>query len=332
MIVFSLLGCEETYESFYLNNSKPVEVECIHLHSVFLSGNANQLHDTLKNYPELYDNFYTKMIRAGDKDHLSDPNKIDSFTIPILQHFLNDSSMQKIFKNMASSFDDFEKYKNRIGVGMGNYSALFDAGITKAKIGTFYSNFNATVLENDHIIWIGLDMYLGNDNEIVKMLPPSTFPNYYKQKMDEKYIISDVFFSFLMTHHYQPIGDELLARMLSYGKIAYLMDIILPFENEENKFRYSADELEWCKENEEYIWRFIVDEKLLYNTEPSLVDPFFQEGPYTKSFGSDSPSTIGIWLGYEMIKDFVEKNEIEIKDLIKENDIQKLLKHYEPRE
>ena len=79
------------------------------------------------------------------------------------------------------------------------------------------------------------------------MLPPNTFPNYYKQKMDKKYIISDVFFSFLMTHHFNPMGDELLARMLSYGKIAFIMDKILPFENDENKFRYTKDELNWCK-------------------------------------------------------------------------------------
>ena len=270
------------------------------------------------------------MIRAGEKDHLSNPNKIDSFTIPKLQHFLNDSSMKVIFKSIAATFNEFDDYKEKISVGMANYSDIFNTGITHTQIGTFYSNFNATVLENDHVIWIGLDMYLGNDNDIVKMLPPNTFPNYYKQKMDKKYIISDVFFSFLMTHHFNPMGDELLARMLSYGKITYIMDKILPFESDENKFRYTKDELNWCKENEEYIWRFIIDEKLLYNKEPALIDPFFQEGPYTKSFGPDSPSTIGIWLGYEMIKDYVDNNNVDVVELMKENNIQKLLKYYEP--
>ena len=42
-----------------------------------------------------------------------------------------------------------------------------------------------------------------------------------------------------MTHHFKPMGDELLARMLSYGKITYIMDKILPFESDENKFRYT---------------------------------------------------------------------------------------------
>ena len=43
-----------------------------------------------------------------------------------------------------------------------------------------------------------------------------------------------------------------------------------------------------------------------------LVDPFFLEGPFTKNFGSESPSTIGIWLGYKMIKDYAENNDLSI--------------------
>ena len=137
--VLSLLGCEETNNSFYIDESKLVKVNCIHLNPIFLSGDANQLHETLKNYPELYENFYLRMIKAGEKDHLIYPDKIDSFTIPTLQHFLNDSSMKKIFKNIATTFTDFRDYEEKISVGMANYSTIFNAGITQAQIGTFYS-------------------------------------------------------------------------------------------------------------------------------------------------------------------------------------------------
>ena len=39
------------------------------------------------------------------------------------------------------------------------------------KIGTFFSLFNADVHEFDSIIWIGLDMYLGANNKLTKLLP-----------------------------------------------------------------------------------------------------------------------------------------------------------------
>ena len=40
------------------------------------------------------------------------------------------------------------------------------------------------------------------------------------------------------------------------------MDLILPDEHKENKFRYSKKELDWCKKNEKYIWQYIVDNEL----------------------------------------------------------------------
>jgi hypothetical protein len=54
------------------------------------------------------------------------------------------------------------------------------------------------------------------------------------------------------------------------------------------------------------------------------------EGPFTKNFGSESPSTIGIWLGYKMIRDYAENNDVSIIDIVKEKNMQKLLKYYEP--
>ena len=83
---------------------------------------------------------------------------------------------------MEEEFPDLTLQEEKISVGMSNYNSLFKRGIKEAKIGTFYSNFNATVIENDHVIWIGLDMYLGGENEIIKMLPPNTFLNIISKK------------------------------------------------------------------------------------------------------------------------------------------------------
>ena len=82
-------------------------------------------------------------------------------------------------------------------------------------------------------------MYLGPESKIIKQLPSESLPNYIKKKMDKKYIVSDVLFGFLMTHRPQYLGDDFLSKLLSYGKICYLMDLVLPDEESENKFRYN---------------------------------------------------------------------------------------------
>ena len=59
-------------------------------------------------------------------------------------------------------------------------------------------------------------MYLGADNKVTKLLPNESLPQYIKEKMDKKYIVSDVLFGHLMTHHYQYLGDDLLSKKLSH--------------------------------------------------------------------------------------------------------------------
>jgi len=290
---------------------------------------GEDLHQKLLQFPELYENFYTRMLRLGSNDELFDSSKIKDVT-QNLNLFLNDSTMQFIFKNIDSIFNNIGSYEYEISKAIARYNLLFKQN-KKIQIGTFYSNFNATVLESDEIIWIGLDMYLGKDNPIVKLLPTSTLPQYYKDKMEKKYIISDVLFGFLMSSIYKPNGDEFLAKLLSYGKIAYTLELILPQEEEENKFRYSKQELKWCEENETNIWRYIIDNKLLYEKDPRKINIFFSDGPYTKHFGKDSPSGIGIWLGYRMIQDHFKKTNKETLEIISENNLQTLLNTYEPK-
>ena len=295
---------------------------------IYNSKSGKELHQKLLNYPELYENFYSRMLKIGHKNELFDTSKINLVTNN-LNKFTEDSIMQIVFKSIDSTFRDISYYENEISKGFARYNALFEKNL-KINIGTFYSNFNATVLESDQTIWIGLDMYLGKNNPIIKLLPPTTLPQYYRDKMEKKYIVSDVFFGYLMTSVYRPLGDEFLARMLAYGKVAYLIDLIIPDEEEENKFRYSKNELEWCKKNETYIWQHIIDKKLLYEKDPAKINVFFSDGPYTKNFGKESPSGIGIWLGYQMILDHAKKTNKSALEIITENNIQTLLNTYEP--
>ena len=295
---------------------------------IYKSKSGKELHQELIKYPELYANFYSRMLKIGDKDELIDSSKTN-FVTNNLTMFVKDSIMQIVFKSIDSTFKDISYYENEISKGFARYNTLLKKD-TKINIGTFYSNFNATVLEADQTIWIGLDMYLGKNNPIIKLLPPTALPQYYKDKMEKKYISCDVFFGYLMSSVYRPLGEEFLARMLAYGKIAYIVDLILPDQDEENKFRYSKNELDWCKKNEVYIWQYIIDNKLLYEKDPSKINEFFNDGPYTKNFGKDSPSSIGIWLGYQMISDHAKKTNKSALEIISENNIQTLLKTYEP--
>jgi len=333
-IVTQLLAfnsCGSNKRKVKLNNDSWQKFKTIRLDQVLLNANnIDEIHQQFIKYPQLYQNFYANMIRAGKKEDVL-VSRLPISVKSNLKSFVNDSTIRIFLAELQKEFPDFENYKIEIAKGLNRCENIFKYRYPKMKIGTFFSLFNADVHEFDSIIWIGLDMYLGADNEVTKLLPNESLPQYIKDKMDKKYIVSDVLFGYLMTHHYQYLGDDLLSKAISYGKIAYIMELILPDEQKENKFRYTEKELDWCQKNEKYIWQYIIDHELLYEKNPKKISYFFNPGPFTKNFGQDSPSNIGIWLGSRIIEDFAKNSELNIQNILKEKNIQKLLSSYDPK-
>ena len=322
-----LSSCQTNNKEIKINGSLE-NFEVVRLDQV-LSKNIDEIHKMYLKYPELYTNFFTNMIRAGKKEEIL-KSKLSKETTNKLQLFINDSIISDILKEIELEFPDFEYYNKEISKGLNRYESIFGFSYPKKEIGTFFSLFNADVHVLDSIIWIGLDMYLGPKNKITKLIPTESLPQYVKNKMDKKYIVSDVMFGYLMTHNPQYMGDDFLSKLLSYGKTAYLMNLLLPDEDPENKFRYNQSELKWCEENEKYIWQYIIDQEILYEKDFNKISYFFNPGPYTKNFGKDSPAYIGIWLGYRIIQDYTKKTNLDIIEILNEKNSQKILRTYEP--
>lgn len=331
VLLLACTSCNSNKRKIKLKNDNWQKIKTIRLDQVLLKAkNIEEIHQQFIKYPQLYQNFYANMIRAGKKEDVL-VSKLPSSVKSNLKNFVNDSIIRSFLFEIHKVFPDFKNFRIEIAKGLNRCENIFKYQYPKEKIGTFFSLFNADVHEFDSIIWIGLDMYLGADNKVTKLLPNESLPQYIKEKMDKKYIVSDVLFGHLMTHHYQYLGDDLLSKAISYGKIAYLMGLVLPDEQIENKFRYSKKELDWCQKNEKYIWQYIIDNELLYEKNPKKINYFFSPGPFTKNFGQDSPSNIGIWLGSRIIEDFANNSKLNIQEILKEKNIQKLLSSYDPK-
>jgi uncharacterized protein YjaZ len=101
---------------------------------------------------------------------------------------------------------------------------------------------------------------------------------------------------------------------------------MLPSLHDSLKTGYSADQLKWCEQNEAKIWAFFIERKLLFSADPSEYVKYVNDGPTTSGFPPESPGKIGAWIGYRIVKAYMDKNnDITLSGLLKEQDAVKVL-------
>ena len=288
------------------------------------SNNSKETHHyLLGKYGSLYQFFFESMLGEGSVH--------DPLASTYLEKFIGNKDMQKFYLEIDKKFHDFSAYKNEFTDAFKHYKYYFPDS-TIPEIVTFYSNFNANALPLEKQLGIGLDMYLGTDNEIVKRIPTASLPQFIKDKMDAKFLVADGVKYWLFNRFFEEDNHDFLAEIISSGKIMYLMDAILRAKSDAIKMGYTEEELIWCKTNEVNIWKILINEKLLYSKDKKKIAQFTANAPFTKGLPEESPSMVGVWIGWQMVRDYVAENDVSVLDLLAEKDVRKILKSYNPDE
>lgn len=177
-------------------------------------------------------------------------------------------------------------------------------------------DYNSKVIYADSLVVISLELYLGKDHKFYE------FPKYIKQNFEQRQMMPDVVSSFAATKVNFGKDKTLLNQMIYHGKQLYLKDLLLPEYTDAEKMGYSSKEISWCQENEAYIWRYFLENDLLYNDEPKLGARFIAPAPFSKFYleiDNESPGQVGAWIGWQIVRSYAENNDIPLADLLKMN-------------
>jgi gliding motility-associated lipoprotein GldB len=166
---------------------------------------------------------------------------------------------------------------------------------------------------NDEII-ISLDCYLGKTNEAYK-----GFEFYQRETLEPNQILPDLVTNFAYRKIKPSQDKSLVSEMIYFGKLHYLKDVLIPETAAHEKIGYSKTKYDWCVANEEQIWSYLVSEKLLYNSNIKNYQRFIEDGPYTKFYkeiDQESPGKIGQWIGWQIVKSYMQNNEVTLEQLL----------------
>lgn len=177
-------------------------------------------------------------------------------------------------------------------------------------------DYHNKVIYTGDVLIISLELYLGKGHRFYE------FPNYLTQNFCSGQIIPDVAASFAKRKVLPPNDLTFLSQMIYAGKELYLKDLLLPDTTDEDKIGYAKSQLDWCKENEGYIWRYFVENKLLYDTDQKLNSRFINPAPFSKFYleiDNESPGRIGTWIGWQIVRSYMENNKVSLNDLLKKD-------------
>ena len=190
------------------------------------------------------------------------------------------------------------------------------------------SLYASNVFCTEKEIGVGLERYLGSKSKSIEALPEQEFYDWIKEAMDEKFLVRDIFTGWISTHFMDEPKGSLIEQVIHWGKIIYLTEAAIPDASKHLIMRYEENDLEWAMKNEFGFWKYLVNEKLLFKIDELNIINMLKEGPFTPGLPERGPDRLGQYLGWQMVKQYVESKEVPLKELsdIPYNDI---LQNYE---
>lgn len=271
----------------------------------FFSIDTNHLYaglqKTAANYPAFYVDFMQQVLGIQRADS-------NATNTQMIRSFLRDyrpveNAVEATYQNTEWLKKDLEKAFQHVLYYFPKYKP--------GKIILYTGPFDAPgVASTSEGLAIGLQQFAGKDfpayqsEEFQQM-----FPSYISRRFSKEYITANCMKA--VSEELFPDksnGQPLIEVMIEKGKRWFLLDKFLPAAADSLKTGFTQQQLNWCKENEGLIWSYIVKNEDLNSINPTVVQTYIGEGPFTQGLSQElSPGNIGQWVGWQIVKKFVSK-------------------------
>ena len=236
----------------------------------------------------------------------------DSFWIEKSQ----DTLQLQLFKEVEKTFSNFDETELEIESLFNHLKYYFPEFRTPRVITTTSDvDYRNRVIVTDTIAVIALDAYLGSNHEFYQNIPV-----YLREDLKKEQIIVDLATEYAKKYIYQQPSKTFLDALIYFGKQLYFKDAVIPFKTEAERIGYTKKQLDWAASNESYIWRYFVENELLFSTNSKLSGRFITPAPFSKFYLEDidaeSPGRLGQYIGWQIVKAYMAQNEVPLNEML----------------
>lgn len=247
----------------------------------------------------------------------------DAYGMQQLKDFVTDPQIREIYDYTIKQFPDVQWLDEGFSKAFNNLKKEYPDKVVP-QVYTYVSGFDIQmpIKYSDSALIIGLDLYLGPD---YAEYPTLGYPKYIIEKLSKEYILPDSFkeIGWSLLPDSQPV--TVLDNMIEQGKIIYFAEAMLADAEPGHLMKYTNEQIEWVTANAGNIWSFIIENQLLYSSDAKAISMFMTDGPFTSGFAEDSPSRTGHWLGWQIVRSYMQNQNVTLQELMKDRDAQKIL-------
>jgi len=82
---------------------------------------------------------------------------------------------------------------------------------------------------------------------------------------------------------------------------------------------YNPFKFQWAQTNTEFIWRYFIENKMLFKTDRNLYKRFLIEAPFSKFYleiDNKTPGNIGGYIGYKIVSSYMKNTGASFTDML----------------
>lgn len=232
---------------------------------------------------------------------------------------VNDKQEQELFAETQNIYENFSFVEIQIS-SLFKHIKYYNPTFNPPNIITMLTNidYENRVIYSDSLLLISLDVYLGKNHPFY-----GDYPKYIKENNSKDHIVVDAAKAIIGQQVYPSINRDFISKMIQEGKRMYLLDLYLPLISDNVKMGYSQNKFNWATSNEEQVWMYFIDKKLLFSTDTKLNKRFLENAPFSKFYNEQdnaTPGKIGVWIGWQIVKSYMKHNDVSLQELLEINE------------
>lgn len=225
-----------------------------------------------------------------------------------------DTLQQELVSEVSKVFPNNEMLEKELQLFFKHLKFYYNE-IEIPKIITLISevDYKSRVILRKNLLLLALDCYLGENHHFY-----DDISLYLAQDFEKELLVVDVAMAYTNKIITKPDRRTFLSNLIMYGKRLYIARQLLPKKTVAQVFSYTPDEWQWNVDNESLIWRYFVDQELLYSSDRNLLPRFLYPAPFSKfyrAFDSQSPDRVGQFVGYQIVNAFMQNNNVSLQEL-----------------